>query len=92
MVPPLVDAANALGLAWTRAKDDGRDPTDARRWIWPHYSSEWLVIARRPAYLEHLKDTGTIRWTVPPATGEHLWRDGGKHDLEPLRWAKAKTP
>jgi hypothetical protein len=86
MVPPLVDAAKSLNLAWKVGKDSGtHNPGDYPS---THFSSEWVVIARKAEYLAHLSDVKTskqqLTWTVLASTGQHLWRDGQPHDLKPL--------
>jgi hypothetical protein len=86
MVPPLVDAAKSLNLAWKVGKDSGAyNPAEHPS---THFSSEWVVIARKAEYLNHLSDVKSpkqqLTWTVPPSTGQHLWRDGQPHDLKPL--------
>jgi hypothetical protein len=89
MVPPLVDAAKSLGLAWKMGHDmpDHKAASELAR---AHFSSQWVMIARRPADLDHLTDTASLKWTVPASTGNYLWRDGAKIDLEPLRRNKGK--
>jgi hypothetical protein len=81
-IPPLADAAKSLGYAWKAAQDqhfrkDGPDPEE-------HFSSQWFMIARKAAYLDHLHNHMDVKWSVPEATGRHLWRDGQPHDLKPL--------
>jgi hypothetical protein len=82
-IPPLVDAAKSLGYAWKLGKDEGnwKDGLDRSE---EHFSSEWFVVARKPAYLEFLRNHQKVDWSVPEATGRHLWRDGQPHDLKPL--------
>jgi hypothetical protein len=81
LVPPLADAAKANGFAWKRAHDAGSE----RRIDDGHWASEWVMVARTAGDLEFLGNTKTITWDIPPATGEHVWTDKGKHDLEPLK-------
>jgi hypothetical protein len=83
---PLADVAKSLGFAWKVAKDKAvsqghRDKDDEA-----HFSSEWFVVARKAEYLERLSTEGTVEWSVPEATGRHLWRDGQVRDLKPLMW------
>ncbi|MCI0455678.1 MAG: hypothetical protein L0Z62_01695 [Gemmataceae bacterium] len=85
--PPLADAAKQLGCVWKMARDRGN-------WELPpevnesHFGSVWFMVARKAEYLQHLRDRGTVRWSVPEATGRHLWRDGRPHDLKPLQWRR----
>jgi hypothetical protein len=79
LVPLVVDVANANGFAWKHARDDGADHAEG------HWSSEWVMVARRAADLEFLENTKTTAWDVPPATGQHVWTDQGKHDLDSLK-------
>jgi hypothetical protein len=90
MVPPLVDAAQSLGLAWKMGQDapDAENTTGLARYT--HFSSQWVMIARQPADLARLQNTPSITWSVPPSTGKYLWRDAEKIDLEPLRRQKGK--
>jgi hypothetical protein len=84
LVPPLADAAKDLGFACKRCQDKGDYDKPAPNGIRPHFSSEWVMIARKAEYLEGLTNTETNTWTVPTSTGAHLWRDGQKHDLDAL--------
>jgi hypothetical protein len=83
LVPPLVDAAKSLNLAWKFGQDAGKRIHPSS-----HFSSEWVVVARKAEYLSHLTDVKTdmqdIKWSVPASTSQHLWRDGQPHDLKPL--------
>jgi hypothetical protein len=83
LVPPIIDAAASLRLSWKLGKDGYYEGGDAG-----HFSSEWVMIARKPAYLQHLNNVQTkeqnLHWDTPPSTGRHLWRDGQEHDLIPL--------
>jgi hypothetical protein len=90
MVPPLVDAAKSLGLSWAMAMDSGGDYLSGKEEEKPHFNSQWLTIARKSADLDYLKDTKSTKWTVPASTGQHLWRDGAKIDLDPLKRAGKK--
>ena len=47
---------------------------------------EKALPALRTALERHLTDTNSITWSVPASTGDFLWRDGAKHDLDSLRW------
>jgi hypothetical protein len=83
LVPPLVDAAASLKLSWKTGRD-----FNVQKGRSGHFSSEWVMIARKSAYLDHLTDVNTkdrrIEWNTPKSTGKHLWHDGQEHDLEPL--------
>jgi hypothetical protein len=84
LVPPIVDAASSLNLAWKVGKDMHYRP-DA---VSSHFTSEWVMVARKADYLRHLTSVNTaerkIEWSVPASTGQHLWRDGQAHDLQSL--------
>ena len=86
MVPPLVDAAKALNVAWKVAKDEGDRGSSSQ--LPTHFSSEWVVIARKAEYLRHLQNVTDgehrLQWQVPESTGKHLWRDGQTPDLKSL--------
>ena len=82
LVPLIVDVASANGFAWKHGKDDGGDEG--------HWGSAWVMVSRRAADLEFLQKTPTTTWDVPPATGQHIWTDKGKHDLDALKWPPIK--
>jgi hypothetical protein len=81
---PIIDAAKSPNLAWKFGKDTGGRVNVSQA----HFSSEWIMIARRPEYLQHLTEIETfeqrLHWTNPASTGKHLCRDGRLHDLKPL--------
>ena len=86
MVPPIIDAARSLRLAWKLGKDTADDAP-------AHFRSDWLIVARQPEHLRHLTDVearpelqrhGGLKWYIPQSTGKHLWRDGDAHDLKSL--------
>jgi hypothetical protein len=81
IVPAVVDAAKSNGFAWKHAKDVG--DVNARQD--GHWGSEWVMVARTAADLEFLQSNKFVEWSVPEATGKHVWTDKGKHDLEPLK-------
>jgi hypothetical protein len=84
LVPPIVDAAASLKLAWKQVNDVG----DRDRRMWAHFGSEWVMVARKAADLRHLtsvkSDERKIDWSVPPSTGKHVWRDGETPNLKAL--------
>lgn len=84
LVPPIIDAASSLHFAWKVGKDTGGYARGDRA----HFGSEWVMVARRAEYLDHLTDAKMkdqqLDWFVPESTGKHLWRDGQPHDLAPL--------
>jgi hypothetical protein len=82
---PLADAAKKLGFACKMAKDR-TDRTKLADREEEHFGSAWFVVARKAEYLEHLRNQGDVEWSVPEATGRHVWRDGQPHDLKPLAY------
>ncbi len=68
----LASVARDLGYA-ALAGRDMPDTQDAG-----HFSSSWVLIARRPEYLDHVKARTTIPdyWQVPQASDRYVWRDG----------------
>jgi hypothetical protein len=97
MVPPIVDAAQSLKLVWKVGKDAGVLRREGRNFSSvgdAHFSSEWVMIARRDEYLRHLTEIRTedrmLEWFVPAGTGKHLWRDGQPHNLKALARAMKK--
>jgi hypothetical protein len=87
---PLADAAKKLGLACKIGKDLPERMKDDEPKDLAHFGSVWFVVARKAEYLDHLRNQGTVEWSVPEATGRHLWHDGQPHDLKPLEWPKRK--
>jgi hypothetical protein len=86
---PLTDAAKHLGYAWKVARDDPYRPDGTRTdQDEEHFGSDWFVVARKAEYLDHLRDQGTVTWSVPAATGRHLWRDGWPVDLKKIERKK----
>jgi hypothetical protein len=83
MVPVLADVADRLKLA-IRVGNDGGESGSSE---FGRFSSEWVVLARSPQCLNHLRDTGDqvrgLKWTVPVATGKHIWTDA-KHPFRGL--------
>jgi hypothetical protein len=82
---PLADAAKKLGFACKIAKDM-TDRTKLADREEEHFSCSWFVVARKAEYLEHLQNQGSVEWSVPEATGRHVWHDGQPHDLKPLAY------
>jgi hypothetical protein len=86
MVPVVADVAASLAFASRRGHDQARDGHERG-----HYSSEWVMVARRPEYLEPLQtppgydDLGSGPfWTHTAATGTHVWTDAGPNDLSAI--------
>jgi hypothetical protein len=76
LVPVVADIADALGLASVVGHDQVKE--DAKG----HSTSEWVMVARKREYLNHLKappDYDETRlgpyWTDPPITRQHVWTD-----------------
>ncbi len=86
LAPPIIDAARSLNLAWKVGSDRG--DLSPKRQLPSHWGSEWVVVARREACLQHLVDVKAanrdLQWNVPTSTGRHLWHDGEAPDLGPL--------
>jgi hypothetical protein len=73
-------------LAYLRGHDvaPGHDARGASISERGHYTSEWVMVARKAAYLSHLKEPPGYRekfgnrsfeeyWTIPRATLQHVW-------------------
>jgi hypothetical protein len=78
---PLSAAAGALGFACKRVYDDVYDENARHAFADDsHFSSEWLVVARRPEHLARFRSersrTRNLNWNVPPAGLAPAWRDG----------------
>ena len=87
LIPPIVDAAASLSLSWKSVQDMSTSSSKDRT----HFSSTWVVLARKPAHLRHLtsikQGERSLEWSVPPSTGRHLWRDGQAPNPNPLSYA-----
>ena len=77
VVPAVADVAASLGLATLRGSDRHFDPADHSA-----FTSEWVMVARRPEYLRLRAPAGYDEtqygpfWSVPTVTARHVWRDG----------------
>jgi len=76
----IASVAKDLGYACL----EGRDPGDGKDRS--HFSSSWVVVARRPATLEHLKRRTAIDgyWQRPETAERWIWRDGRVNSLAGL--------
>jgi pimeloyl-ACP methyl ester carboxylesterase len=81
LAPVVADVAKSLGLHCKVCKDVGG------KFYHGHFGSEWIMVARKAEYLEHVTKSKTfdIEIDVPAATGKHVWTDGGTNSLELLR-------
>jgi hypothetical protein len=91
LMPVLADTANSLGFACKYGTDLGYDTTKDPN----HWASDWIMVARKAEYLTFLSSperptdrNSNVTWKVPVSTGQHIWTDRGKHDLEALRRPK----
>lgn len=83
LAPLLAAAAHDLELAYANGADQYK-----RAMSLGHYSSNWLVIARKREYLSFLVNTreGTgVSWNIPSVDRRGFLRDPGPHDLTPWR-------
>jgi hypothetical protein len=85
---PLIDAAGSLGYACKLVLDRGPKDAVIGQRDEAHYSSDWLVVAREPRYLESLRSQGNMEWLAVTGRGLYVWRDGEPHDLKPLEREK----
>ncbi len=75
-LPKVVAAvANDLGLHYRTGHDlaPERDQPNATMVERGHYTSEWVMVARKAEYLSHLQEPPGYRSKVPPGTEEY-WR------------------
>jgi hypothetical protein len=77
----VADAVQDLGLGGLLAMDNA-----GRAGGVDHYSSQWVMVARRAENLRFLtavpaNRAAAIRWTPTAATGKHLWTDEGTNSL-----------
>jgi hypothetical protein len=86
---PLSAAAAALRFAAKKVNDNTYD-RDAKPAMVDrsHFSSEWLVVARRPEHLARFQSerskTRNLMWDVPPADETPAWRDAVEPEM-PIR-------
>ncbi len=83
---PLSAAAAALGFAWKKVNDNVYDSDAKATFVdHSHFSSEWLVVARRPEYLATFRSekskTRNLTWNVPPPDEVPAWRDGVEPEM-----------
>ncbi|MFO0863673.1 MAG: hypothetical protein U0744_03265 [Gemmataceae bacterium] len=78
-------SAAALGFAYKKAHDRypalGLSPEERQKADSSHFSSEWLVIARRVEHLTRLRNRARmpeLTWEVPDAGDFPAWRDGAE--------------
>jgi hypothetical protein len=82
LVKVVADVAKSLDLACRRGHDSAEDQNNG------HFTSEWVMVARKAEYLAHLEappgyaDNPQVRrsgdtsyWTTPAATGRYVWTD-----------------
>jgi hypothetical protein len=86
---PLAAAAAALGFAAKRVHDNTYDASAKANMVDDsHYSSEWLVVARRPEHLARFRSertkTRNLVWNIPAADDAPAWRDGVEPEM-PIR-------
>lgn len=93
LVKVVADVTADLGYACRRGHDsaDERDKG--------HYTSEWVMVARKDAYLKHLREPPNFReimrargvrapdpyWSTPEPTGRFVWTDDFYNILGVLR-------
>jgi hypothetical protein len=92
-LPKVVAAvASKLGYAYTRGHDLGND--DKKKVDVGRFSSEWVMVARKPEYLARLKTPpnstandarGEAYWNVPDAYQRYLWTDDHSNLLSVLK-------
>jgi hypothetical protein len=75
LVPVVADVADSLGFASLRGHDNSEEKDRG------HYTSEWVMVARKADYLvglhapEGYNDRGDPYWKEPVVTGRHVWTD-----------------
>jgi hypothetical protein len=82
LVKVVADVSKSLGLACKRGHDSADDHANG------HFTSEWVMVARKAAYLDKLQappgyaENPNVRksgdptyWSVPAATGRYVWTD-----------------
>ena len=87
-IPPIIaSVAEDCGYAVVRGRDSGDWPSERG-----HFSSEWVMVARKAEYLKHLKEPegykarfGTADyWSAPKTNERFIWRDGEKNSYTGL--------
>ncbi len=94
LVKVVSDVSNDLGYACLRGHDENDDRTKG------HYTSEWVMVARKADYLRHLREPPGYRaavrqknpnrvvdsyWEVPEVYNRYVWTDDFYNILSVLR-------
>ena len=84
----IADCADALGYAVRRGHDTANYRADGRQQEIGHWTSEWVMVARKPAHLKHLRtppgyksQSGEPYWSTPEVPGRHVWTDAGPKSM-----------
>jgi hypothetical protein len=80
LVKPITDVAHKLKYAYRVGNDLAREHKDLG-----HFTSEWVMLARRSEYLPS-GNQGGPRWEVPPPPGNRVWTDDYSNLVGVLRW------
>jgi hypothetical protein len=80
LVKPITDVAHKLKYAYRVGNDLARDHKELG-----HFTSEWVMLARRPEYLPS-GNQGGPQWLVPPPPGNRVWTDDFSNLVGVLRW------
>jgi hypothetical protein len=80
LVKPITDVAHKLKLAYRVGNDLAREHKDLG-----HFTSEWVMLARKADYLPS-GNQGGPRWETPPPPGNRLWTDDYSNLIGVLRW------
>lgn len=94
LVKVVSDVSNSLGYSCLRGHDENDDRTKG------HYTSEWVMVARKAEYLRHLREPPGYRaavraknqqravepyWGVPEVYNRYVWTDDFYNILSVLR-------
>jgi hypothetical protein len=80
LVKPITDVAHKLKLAYRVGNDLARDHKELG-----HFTSEWVMLARKSEYLPSGMQGGP-RWETPPPPGNRVWTDDFSNLVGVLRW------
>jgi hypothetical protein len=94
LVKVVADVAKSLNLHCRRGHDSAEDHDNG------HFTSEWVMVARKSEYLDDLKappgyaDNEKVRrsgdttyWSTPPTSGRFVWTDDYSNLLAVFRWS-----
>jgi hypothetical protein len=107
LIPIVTDLATSQGYAVREGHDTVYEQNATPAYV-GHFSSNWVMVARKPIYLKHLKEPAAFKevakamfagrepfyWNTPRPSPDHryAWSDKDKHTLRGLIWPYGVDP